>query len=328
MSNYSKIKWGIIGLGGIAHQFIKDLLLVPDAEIKAVASRSPEKAISFSEKYNVEKAYGSYQDIFEDEEIDIIYIATPHNSHAQLSIQALKNNKHVLCEKPVALNANETTQIITTSKKYGKFFMEAFWTRFNPSIEAVDKMVNEGLLGDIKYINADFAFYVENAVGSRMTDVTLGGGSLLEMGVYPIFLSYLILGNPDKILASSSFYQEGSDSQTSIILQYQNAQAVLHSSFVSPSNMEATISGNEGRINIHPVWHETQGYSLIKNNHKVDFHFPTKGKGFTYEIEECHKCLSKGKIESDKWSHQNSLNLIGIVDEVRKQIGLKFPSEK
>ena len=216
--------------------------------------------------------------------------------------------------------------MIDASKKQNKFLMEAFWTRFNPSIQQILYKINQGDLGDIKYVNADFAFRVENPTG-RMTDITNAGGSLLDMGVYPLMLSYIVLGKPKKVLATSNFFESGSDKQTAMILQYENAQAILHSSFVSPSNMSATISGTEGRLNIHSIWHETQGFSILKNGHKIDYHYPTLGKGFTYEIEECHRCIQNNQIESELWTHQNSLDVIEIADEVRKQSGLKFPNE-
>lgn len=321
------MKWGIIGLGNIAHQFAKELLLVDDAEIHAVASRNIEKAQGFAEKYNCKKAYGSYYEIFQDDSIDIVYIATPHDSHAELTIKALQNNKHVLCEKPLALKYNDALQMIDASRKNNKFFMEAFWTRFNPSIQEAFHKIKIGEIGEVKYINADFAFQVKNLEGNRMTDIGLGGGSLLDIGVYPLFLAYLILGIPSEILAKSNFYESGADLQTSIILHYGNAQAVLHSSFVSSSNMEATISGTEGRITISSPWFMTQSYSVIKNNHIIKHDLPTKGLGYTHEIEECQRCIKENKIESDLWSHQNSLDLIKIVDEVRNQIGLVFPSD-
>ncbi len=327
MATYKKIKWGIIGLGNIAHQFAKDLALVPDAELTAVGSRTITKAQKFAEQYTAKKAYGSYDELIADPDIDILYIATPHDSHSSLTIKSLEQNKHVLCEKPIALHYNEAIQMIKASKAQHKFFMEAFWTRFNPSVqEALAKIKNKEI-GEVKYINADFAFNVGTPQG-RMIDISTGGGSLLDMGVYPLFLAYVVLGIPDKILASANFYDTGADKQTSMILQYDNAQSILHSSFVSPSDMVATISGTEGRIRLNAIWHETQSYALIKNNHSVAYQFPTKGKGFTYEIEECHQCIRNKKIESEIWSHQNSLDLITIVDEVRKQTGLEFPSEK
>jgi len=321
-----KINWGIIGLGNIANQFCHDLLLIDDANIEAVASRNQEKANAFGQKYGAFSCYNNYDAIFNDNKIDIVYIATPHNLHAALSIKAMEHGKHVLCEKPVALSRRETLKIMACSKRTNQFFMEAFWTRFNPSIVEAYRKVKAGVIGNVKYVNADFAFRVDIPKESRMTQIELGGGSLLDMGVYPIFLSYLMLGKPEKIMASSNFFETGADKQTSIILQYKNAQAILHSSFVSPSNMIATISGSDGRININPIWHEAQSYALIQNNQKVDFHHPTIGKGFTYEIEACYKAIKNNQIESEMWTHQNSLELITIVDEVRHETGLKFPS--
>lgn len=328
MIRSKKINWGIIGLGNIAHQFAQDLALVDDAVITAVASRNLEKATDFALKYNVVNAYGDYNSIFNDATVDIIYIATPHDSHAELTIKALQNNKHVLCEKPLALNYKDAMLMIAVSKQNNVFFMEAFWTRFNPTIREVLHKIKNGAIGEIKYINADFAFAVQNLEGNRMTDLKLGGGTLMDIGVYPLFLTYLILGIPNEIVAKANFHTSGADLQTAMILQYNNAQAILHSSFVSSSNREATISGTNGRINLNSQWFMAQSYTLIQNDEKVTYELPTKGKGYTYEIEECHKCIKEGKIESLLWSHQNSLDLIKIVDAVKHQIGLEFPADK
>ncbi|MFV8328295.1 Gfo/Idh/MocA family protein [Flavobacterium sp. ZS1P14] len=327
MEEKVKIKWGIIGLGNIAQQFADNLMLVHDAKIVAVASRNLEKAQGFAEKYNCEKAYATYEEIFADEEVDILYIATPHNSHKTLTIKALQSNKHVLCEKPIALCYTDALQMIETSKNNNKFFMEAFWTRFNPSVQEAFYKIKNGEIGEIKYINADFAFQAEELEGNRMTDLKLGGGALLDIGVYPLFLSYLLLGIPDEIAAKANFHNSGADLQTTMILQYDDrAQAVLHSSFLSSSNGKAMISGTKGIINLSSPWYMAKSYTLIKDNKKVKYKLPTKGKGFTYEIEECHKCIKENKIESSLWSHQNSLDLIKIVDEVRNVIGLVYPS--
>jgi predicted dehydrogenase len=328
MEDKGKIKWGIIGLGTIAHQFANDLMLVEEAELVAVASRNLEKAQEFAEKYDCKKAYDSYDAIINDPEIDILYIATPHNSHAALTIKALQSNKHVLCEKPLALNYDDALQMINASKENNKFFMEAFWTRFNPSFREAFSKIKNSEIGEVKYINADFAFYAEEleGKGNRKTDIELGGGALLDIGVYPLFLSYVLLGIPAEILAKSNFHKSGADLQTSMILQYENAQAILHASFVSTSNIKATINGTKGRINLNTLWHEAQSYTLTVDNHEEEHLLPTKGKGFTYEIEECHRCIKENRIESELWSHQNSLELIKIVDEVRNQIGLVYPS--
>ena len=326
--NSEKIKWGIIGLGNIAHQFAKDLMLVDEAELVAVASRNLDKAQEFAQNYDCSKAYDSYDAIINDAEVDILYIATPHNSHAALTIKALQNKKHVLCEKPIALNYTDAFQMIEASKKNNQFFMEAFWTRFNPSFREAFSKIKKGEIGEVKYINADFAFTAEElgGEGSRKTDISLGGGALLDIGVYPLFLCYLVLGIPVEILAKANFHQTGADLQTSMILQYDNAQAILHSSFVSTSNIKATINGTKGRINLNALWHQTQSYTLTVDEQDEEILLPTKGKGFTYEIEECHHCIKENKIESELWSHQNSLELIKIVDEVRSKIGLEYPS--
>ncbi|WP_281637976.1 Gfo/Idh/MocA family protein [Flavobacterium marginilacus] len=329
MENTSKIKWGIVGLGNIAKQFASELQLIDSAELCAVASRNIDKAQDFASQFQCPKAYGSYDELFQDENIDILYIATPHDSHAELTIKALKNNKNVLCEKPLALHYSDAEQMIATAKKSNKFFMEAFWTRFNPSIRETLEHIQNGSIGEVKYVNADFSIKFENPDNTRMTDMKLGGGALMDIGVYPLFLAYLILGKPKEIVAKSNFYSTGADTQTSIILQYENAQAVLHCSFLYTCNVEAIISGTKGRINLDPLWFMTESYSLthgtlVEGEQKSKFERPTLGKGYTYEIEECHACLRADKTESELWSHQNSLELAAIVEAVKNQIGLVY----
>lgn len=325
MKSQLTIKWGIIGLGNIAHQFAKELQLVQGAELVAVASRSKDNAVAFAATYQCKKAYDSYEAIMNDDSIDILYIATPHNSHAELTLKALEKNKHVLCEKPIALQYQDAEKMIAASKKYNKFFMEAFWTRFNPSFRAAFAKIKQGEIGEVRYINADFAFYANEKEKSRLFDLKLGGGSLMDIGVYPLFLAYSILGVPDSILAKSIFYTSGVDSQTAMILNYKEAQAVLYSGISNTSDMKATISGTHGRINLNKTWHMAESYTLIKNDTETNYDLPTKGKGYTYEIEECHQCIRNNVIESNLWSHKNSLELIQMVDEVKNQVGLHFP---
>ena len=324
MENTSKIKWGIVGLGNIAQQFASELQLIESAELFAVASRNIDKAKEFANSFQCSKAYGSYDEIFEDENIDILYIATPHDSHAELTIKALKNNKNVLCEKPLALHYSDVQEMITTAKQHKKFFMEAFWTRFNPSVVETLQHIKEGAIGDVKYVTADFSIKFENPDNTRMTDMKLGGGALMDIGVYPLFLAYLILGIPKEIVAKSNFHATGADSQTSIILQYENAQAVLHTSFLYTNNVEATISGTKGRINLDSLWFMTESYSLTQGEENIKFDRPTLGKGYTYEIEECHACLKANRLESELWSHQNSLDLASLIEQIKNQIGLVY----
>ncbi|AWK04881.1 gfo/Idh/MocA family oxidoreductase [Flavobacterium crocinum] len=320
-----KIKWGIIGLGNIASQFASDLSLLEEAELTAVASRDLTKAEKFGEKFNAARIYNSYDLILEDKEVEIIYIATPHNLHTELSIKALEKGKHVLCEKPMALSYQDALRMVEASKKYNKFFMEAFWTRFIPSIQDVLQKINKGLIGNVNYINADFAFYGSETENKRLFDKKLGGGALFDIGVYPLFLSYILLGNPKQIMAKAIMHKNGVDLQTSIILQYENAQSILHASIVSDSEMKATISGTNGRIHLNSPWFIADGYSLFENGQEeAVFSFPPLGKGYAHEAIECHNCIRNNEIESKLWSHQNCLDLSSIVEEVKSQVGLSF----
>lgn len=324
MKDKNIINWGIIGLGNIAHLFAKELQLVQGAQLVAVASRSKENAVAFAATYQCPKAYDSYEGILNDDTIDILYIATPHDSHAELTIKALEKNKHVLCEKPIALRYEDAEKMIAAAVKHNKFFMEAFWTRFNPSFRAAFAKIKQGEIGTIRYINADFAFYAEEKEGSRMYDLKAGGGSLMDIGVYPLFLAYTLLGIPESIYAKSIFHSSGVDTQTTMMLQYKEAQAVLYSGISHTSNVEATISGTKGRINLNTMWHMAESYTLIKEDTKTIFEFPTQEMGYIYEIEECHECIRNNATQSTLWSHKNSLELIQIVEEVKNQIGLKF----
>ncbi|QSB26268.1 Gfo/Idh/MocA family protein [Flavobacterium sp. CLA17] len=324
MTNKDRIKWGIIGLGNIANQFAIDLLLLDDAELTAVASRNRNKATEFAQKYNCTKAYDSYEALFEDDQVDIVYIATPHNSHAELAIKALESGKHVLCEKPMALSYQDAVRMVEASKKHNRFFMEAFWTRFIPTVQEVLEKVNQGVIGDIKAVQADFAFYANEAAGGRLFDKNLGGGALFDIGVYPLFLSYVLLGLPKEITAKSIYHKNGIDLQTSMLLQYENAQSLLQASIVYDADMKATISGNKGRIELNSPWYVADGYTLFKNEKEETFSLPNLGKGYTHEAIECHNCIKNNQIESKLWSHQNSLDLSRMVEEVKQQIRLDF----
>lgn len=324
MKDNNTIKWGIIGLGNIANQFATDLLRVNDAELNAVASRNSYEAVEFAVRYNCRKSYGSYEELFKDAEVDIVYIATPHDSHAELSIKALEHGKHVLCEKPMSLSYKDSVRMIEASRKHKKFFMEAFWTRFIPSVKEVLEKVNQGIIGDVKCVKADFAFYANEKQGGRLFNKNQGGGALFDIGVYPLFLSYIMLGIPKEIIAKSIYNANGIDLQTSMILQYEKAQSILQASIVSESDMKATISGTKGHIQLNSPWFAADGYSVVTEEKKTNFSLPNVGKGYTYEATECHKCIRNNQIESQLWSHQNSLDLSKIVEEIKNQIGLEF----
>jgi predicted dehydrogenase len=323
-----KISWGIIGLGNIAHSFAKDLQLVPDGELVAVASRSEDKAREFGSQYGARHAFGSYEELMGCADVDVIYIATPHTSHAEWSVKAMDMGKHVLCEKPMGVSLDQVERMVAASTRNRVFLMEALWSRFNPSILKIKEMVDSGAIGEIGYMHADFAFpALDRSEDGRLLNPNLAGGSLLDIGIYPIFLSYLFLGFPENIKSSSRFYRTGVEIQTSMIFEYPLAQAILHSGLTTRSEMKAEIAGTKGNIFIHSRWHETQGFTMVKNGEIQNFDFPTLGKGYSHEIREVHTCLANKQIESSLWSHKNSIDLIRIMDEIRKQNGIVFPFE-
>ncbi|WP_228237421.1 Gfo/Idh/MocA family protein [Allomuricauda sp. M10] len=324
----SKIKWGVVGPGKIARKFASDLQLVEDAMLTGVGSRNVQRAQEFADEFDVPHVFGTYEELFQSPEVDVLYIATPHNFHKDLAIMAMKHGKHILCEKPLGISRAEVQEMVAVSKKNNVFLMEAMWSRFNPTIQKVKQMVDDGELGKLCYLHADFAFYaLDRDLDSRLLNPDLASGSVLDIGIYPIFLSYLLLGMPKKILATSNFHSNGTELQTSMIFDYDQAQAVLYSGLTSRSSMIAEISCTEGELLLNSRWHEADGYRLSKDGEEEEFPMPLTGIGYYYEILEVNKCLKAKQIESKLWSHQNSLDLSELLDSVREKCGITFPFE-
>jgi predicted dehydrogenase len=322
------IAWGIIGLGNIAAKFAADLALVPGSRLRAVASRDPLKARSFGQEFGAEQAYGSYAALFADPEVDVVYIASPHSFHQEQTMAALEAGKHVLCEKPLGINSGEIGEMIALARKKGLFLMEALWSRFNPSIREVSQMVHKGELGPLSYLRADFAFpALDRDPESRLLNPELAGGSLLDIGIYPVFLAYLLLGVPEEFKVLAHFHGTGVEKQIALLFDYPQALAVLYSGFSSRSEMKAEISCRDGSIYLSPRWHEAESYSVERDDNMYHMERPLKGSGYTYEIEEVHACLKEGKTQSDLWSWEDSIALHGLLDEIRHRAGISFPGE-
>ncbi|WP_088341270.1 Gfo/Idh/MocA family protein [Robiginitalea sediminis] len=322
------IRWGILGLGKIAHSFAKDLALVPDATLVAVASRDHSKAEAFAAEYGTGAAYGSYGQMLEDPAVDVVYIATPHTHHLPHSLEAMRAGKHVLCEKPMGINPEEVDALLTCAREEKVFFMEALWSRFNPALRDAVERVHSGEGGPVAYLKADFAFpALDRDPSGRLLNPNLAGGSLLDIGIYPVFLAYWVLGMPDAIRVSAKFHETGVEKQIAIVMEYPQAMALLYSGLSSHSEMRAEISCESGTFTIDPRWHETQGYSFTAEGPPVHHPFPKRGKGYTYEIEEVQRCLRKGRLESALWSHEDSRVLHGLLYEIRRMAGIHFPSE-
>ena len=321
------LRWGIVSTGNITHSFIHDLLLLEDHKPVAVASRDVIRAEDFAKKYEIPKAYGDYTALFLDPNVDIVYIATPHNSHSQLSTEAMQNGKHVLCEKPSAVNQKDLREVIALSQEKKLFYMEAFWSRFNPALNKVFDLIKEEAIGKVTHIHSDFSFYRNDPVTSRLLNMDLAGGSLLDMGVYPIFLSYMLLGLPRSIKASALFHETGADVQTSVILEYERALSSFTSGFLYESDMKAKVFGTQGHIIIENRWHEANALIIHNDEGEERLEIPKIGKGYAHEILACGHSIARGENENNLWSHQDSLNMLEVTDRIRKEINLIYPFE-
>ncbi len=322
------IRWGIVGLGNIANKFAVDLALVPNCSLQAVASSDSARATEFANKYKAKNSYSNYTDLFRDPEVDLVYIASLHPSHAALSIEAIKQGKGVLCEKPMGMNAKQVKQIIQAATESNVFLMEALWTRFNPAFEQVDQWISENKIGCLRYINATFSFNgLDKGVESRLFNPEKGGGSLLDIGIYPLFLGYHFLGNPDSIKASAVLTKEGVDEQLGFILSYPKAQAILYSSFTHNEDMQARICGELGEIYMNSRWHETREIKMVLNGEEYSKSFPINGKGYIYEILEANNCFRNGITQSSKWTWENSLEMAALMDAIRKQIKIVYSAD-
>lgn len=320
------IKWGIMGLGRIAHKFAIDLPFVEHAELVAVASRSFEKAQAFADKFKVPHAFGSYEELVSWPELDVVYIATPHSEHARCSILCLSHGVSVLCEKPFAMNAQEVSDMIAQAGKADRFLMEAMWSRFMPGIIKVKELIDSGTIGEVITIQADFGFPAVFDPSHRVFNRSLGGGALLDIGIYPVFLALLILGYPDKILATSAFGTTEVDESTSILYQYGHAaQAVLHCTFKANTRTEAFIYGTRGYIHIKGRFHETKEIEWVREDgSSTKFSFDRETIGYNFEAEEVVRCIQSEKNESDLWSLQNSQQLIRLLDETRHAADIHY----
>ncbi|MBC8753263.1 Gfo/Idh/MocA family oxidoreductase [Kordia sp. YSTF-M3] len=322
---HKKIHWGIIGLGNIAHKFAADLQLSDNVMLQGVASRNLEKATEFASTYNAVTAYDSYEKLANDPKIDVIYIATPHTFHFENTMLCLQNGKAVLCEKPMGINSTQVKTMIQEAKSRKLFLMEAVWTRFMPAIEKMISLLDEETIGDIIQIRADFGFKAELNLESRLFNKKLGGGSLLDIGIYPIFLSLLVSGIPTDIKTMARMTETDVDSFCALLFDYStNAKAVLESTFEANTPTEAYIHGTKGAIKLHRRFHQPTTITLFKDDSETVFELPYTGNGYIHEIEEVNSCLRNGQTESSKLPLEFSQNLITIIDTIKTQIGLNY----
>lgn len=319
-----KIRWGIIGLGNIAHKFATDLTTVKNAELVAVASRNQQKANEFAKKHNSKKAYSSYEELAKDTEVDAVYIATPHSFHKENSILCLQNKKAVLCEKPFAMNLQEVEEMITVAKENNVLLMEALWTYFLPHYKYVLDIIKNKKFGEVQNLEADFGFYRAFDIETRLFKKEVGGGSLLDIGIYPIFTALSTLGTPNSIEANATFFENGVDKTCNMVFNYENIKATLKSSLLEDLPTEAIFTFEKATIKINTMFHMPTTLTIINDGREETIDFNYKTIGYNFETEHFNNLIRENKKESDIMTFEFSRNLIKILDKVRNIIGLEY----
>lgn len=323
------IKWGILAPGNIAHQFARGLSVLPDAELIAVGSRSKERADKFADEFDIPRRYGSYHDLVSDPDVDAIYVATPHTFHKECSILCLKAGKAVICEKPFAVNVEQVKEMIACARECKQFLMEAIWTRFIPVMVKVREWLADGAIGEPRMLTADFGFRAGVNPEGRLFNPELGGGGLLDVGIYTIAMAYMVFGGaPSKITSLANMGETNVDEQAAMLLGYDTGQmALLSCAIRTTTPQEARIMGTDGSIFIPNFWHATSATLHATGKEPEQIEMPFKGNGYENEAMEVMRCLREGKLESDVVPLSESLSIMETMDSLRAQWGLKYPME-
>ena len=322
------MRWGIVSTGGIAEQFTRDVLRLPDHEVVAVASRSLDKANLFADKFAIKNRYGSYGEMFKDAEVDGVYVATHHPLHARDTIDALNAGKPVLCEKPFAMSLEETQAMVDAAKKNNLLLMEAMWARYLPHMIRIREIIKSGVLGEIISVRADHGQWFNLDPEFRLFKAELGGGALFDLGIYPISFASMVLGTPERVTARSTKAFTGVDGQTSIILEYKSgAQAILNATNLAATPNRALIVGRDARIEIDRTFYTPTTFRVINHKDEIIDGWDKRysGHGLREEAIEFARCLKAGEKESPMLPLAETIAIMGTIDEVKKQIGLEFP---
>jgi len=323
------VKWGILGTGHIAEKFAQAVDVVKDAQLLAVGSRKQSSADTFGEKHNIPRRYSSYGELAEDAEVQAVYISTPHNLHMDNALLCLNAGKAVLCEKPFTLNAAQAHNVLKAARKNNCFIMEAMWNRFLPIMTTLRDLLKKNVIGAPEILTANFGFKAVYNPDGRLFNPELGGGALLDIGVYPVSLSSMLFGSPLTVSALGHMGRTNVDEKISMLLGFsENRVALLHATIRNQTSHEAEIVGSKGRIKIHsPWWHPTKMTVYVPGSKEQVIELPYDGIGHNYEIMEANKCLQKGLTESRIMPHDETLSIMETMDKIREQIGLKYPGE-
>lgn len=323
-----EMRWGILSTGLIADQFTRDVQRLSDHKVVAVGSRSLEKANEFADRFSIKNRHGSYLELFNNPEVDGIYVATHHPLHARDTIAALSAGKPVLCEKPFAMSYEETKAMVDKAREKNLLLMEAMWARYLPHMVRIREIINSGVLGEIISVRADHGQWFKLDPEFRLFKPELGGGALFDLGIYVVSFASMVLGTPERVTARSTKAFTGVDGQTSIILEYKSgAQAILTATNLAATPNRALIVGREARIEIDRTFYAPTTFRVINNKDEIIDGWDKKyvGHGLREEAAEFARCLRSGEKESPMMPLAETLSIMKTLDEVKSQIGLTFP---
>jgi predicted dehydrogenase len=322
-------RWGILGTGGIARQFTRDLLLTGHA-VTAVGSRTRASAEQFAALFDLPAAHASYESLVADPSVDIVYVATPHPFHYPNAMLALEAGKHVLVEKPFTLNATQAQHLVTDAAGRGLLALEAMWTRWLPHMVRLREIVAAGTIGELRSMSADHTQRLPDDPMHRLNALELGGGALLDLGVYPISFASELFGAPQSIQAVATFKETGADAQVATMFRYPGGQiATTYSASVTQGPNVAVVLGSRGRIEIDSVWYTATGLRVYDGDDTLieQVRPPVEGRGMQFQAAEAERLISEGRIAGDILSPRETVAIMATLDTVRQQIGLRYPGE-
>ncbi|MFR9794808.1 Gfo/Idh/MocA family protein [Streptomyces sp. MS06] len=326
------VRWGILATGGIAAAFTADLVDLPDAEVVAVASRSQESAEAFAERFGIPRAYGDWSALAADQDVDVVYVATPHSAHRAAAGLCLEAGRNVLCEKPFTLNLHEARELVDLARQRGRFLMEAMWMYCNPLVRRLKEMVDGGAIGRVRTVQADFGLAGPFPAAHRLRDPAQGGGALLDLGVYPVSFAQLLLGEPSEVTARAVLSDEGVDLQTGALLSWESgALASVHCSIVGGTAATASVTGSDGRIDVPGGFFHPERFVLHRDGRTPQEFTADPADGprtsFRHEAREVMRALRAGETESPVVPLDGTLAVMRTLDRIRDRIGVRYPGE-
>ena len=326
------MKVGIIGAGGIAKTMAETINGMEGVENYAVASRDLTKAKDFADKLGVQKAYGSYEEMLEDNEVDLVYIAVPHSHHHKWTIASLEAGKNVLCEKAFAANEKQAREMIDVAKSKKLLLAEAIWTRYMPSRQIINDIIKKGTIGEITTVSANLGYKID--MNERMVKPELAGGALLDLTVYPLNFASMVLGDDIRsIQASAVMHETGVDGQDNVMIEYSDGKmASLFTTMYALTDRRGLICGREGFITVENINNPQRitVYAPDRNKYSIieDIEVPKQITGYEYEVMACKRAIEKGEIQCEEMPHDETIEIMRQMDEIRQQFGIVFPFEK